>query len=268
MEKWLFALVALLVGGRAAVRSFERGAADDIRSHMATPRQGDVDLKVKPRFSLDGSLYSATFTGNDFTTDGLILVTQPEYSRVARIDHLRLDLSDVNITGLDVRRLQADIPGCRYDKTYGILKKRIRLTHSGLGWGRVEVTARALADFAQRKHSFITGLDLHLHDGKVTADGNAAFLGSTSRFHIEGELVAEDGTKLVLTNARVRLNGRWVSEDVAREFIKRFNPVIDEDKDLKLLDTLYIRQLTLKDDVLIAVGDTKIPVRPKKVTDE
>lgn len=261
MEKWLAALFLLLAGAREAVRSFERGAASDIRDRLQRP--GTLDVKVKPKFALNGSLHSATFRGSDFSTIGSPFLTEPRYSQSARIDRLRLSMKDVNITGLDVRLLQAEIPDCRYDKTYGIKAKRIRLTRSGVGKGRVEITARAIAEFAMRKYDFITDFHISFHAGRFRAHGTIHFQNGRFPFGVEGELEAEDGSRLVIAKASFTISGRPATPELAQALLKRLNPVIDEDRDLRLLDTLYIRKLTLEEDVLTAEGDVKIPTAPE-----
>ncbi|GMV37954.1 MAG: hypothetical protein AMXMBFR61_24620 [Fimbriimonadales bacterium] len=263
MEKWLLALAIVLIGGRHAVRSFEVAAAEDIRSKLPQP-EGVLDLKVKPRHLLsfaDGSMAEAAFFAEGIHTEGLPLFTEPTFSRAGHIETLRIRLRDSCITGLRVRDMWGEVPDCRYDWKYALSKKRIRLTESGVGRGRVEVSASALAEYLLAKNPMLESLTIRLRDGRFEAEGMARFL-ALMNFRVEGELEVEDGRRLNVVRASVTISGRQMEPAAAQAFVARLNPVVDETADLKLYGALIIRKLTLADDVLIAEGDMRIPVRP------
>ncbi len=261
MEKWTLVLFALFVGGRIATKSFEASAARDIQSRLTQP--GVVEIRIKPTslFSfLDGKLDKADFTGSHFETVGLPLLTETDYSTAGGIKSLHFRFQDVQLTGLRVASLEADIPDCRYDRTYAITKKRVRLTRSGIGWGRAEVTAESLAEFLSHKYQAMTGIRLELRNGAFVLTGSTTILRSVVAFRVTGRLEAKDGTKLVAVQCRLEMNGKPASQAATDDFLRKLNPVLDEDADLKLLDTIIIRKLTLENDRLIVEGDTKIPI--------
>lgn len=259
----MLALAVVVIGGRHAVRSFEVAAAEDIRSKLPQ-QEGRLDLKVKPRYLLsfaDGSMAEAAFFADGIHTEGLPLFTEPSFSRCGRIEMLTIRLRDSSITGLRVRDMWGEIPDCRYDWAYALGKKRIRLTESGVGRGRVEVTASALAEYLLAKNPMLEALTIHLREGKFEAEGTARFLAAMS-FRVEGELEVEDGRRLNVVRAIVNVSGRTMEPGAAQAFVDRLNPVVDETADLKLYGALIIRTLSLDDDVLIAEGDMRIPARP------
>ena len=263
MEKWLLALAIVIIGGRHVVRSFEAAAAEDIRSKLPQP-EGALDLKLKPRYLLsfaDGSLAEAAFFAEGIHTEGLPLFTEPTFSRAGRIEMLTIRLRDSSITGLRVRDMWGEIPECRYDWAHALHKKRIRLTESGVGRGRVEVSASALAEYLLAKNPMLEALTIRLRDGRFEGEGTARFL-APMNFRVEGELEVEDGRRLNVVRARVTVSGRQMEPAATQAFVDRLNPVVDETADLKLYGALIIRTLTLADDLLIAEGDMRIPVRP------
>jgi hypothetical protein len=263
LEKWILGLLVVLVAGRGAYRSFEDAAANDIRSRLVE-QTGAVELRVKPEglFGyMDGGLALARISGTAIGTDGMPFWTEPGYSQYARIGELRMRLTDVTVTGLRVKLLDVTIPDCRYDRGYAWSHKRIRITRSGTGTGRVEATAEALAEFLMRKYETLSDLELHLDDGKFEISGKVSILHAYP-FRASGDLAIEDGLRIVITKADVDLGGERLSEAAAQEFIKGLNPVLDEQEDLHLLDSIHMRKLTLEDDLLIVEGDAKIPIEP------
>jgi hypothetical protein len=263
VEKWLLALAIVIIGGRHAVRSFEVAAAEDIRSKLPEPK-GRLELKVKPRYLLsfaDGSMAEAAFFAKGIHTEGLPLFTEPTFSRAGHIETLTIRLRDSSITGLRVRDMWGEIPDCRYDWSYALTKKRIRLTESGVGKGRVEVSGAALAEYLLAKNPMLESLTIRLRDGRFEAEGTARFL-ATMSFRVEGEMEVEDGRRLNVVRASVTIGGRKLEPAAAQTFISRLNPVVDETADLKLYGALTICTLTLDEDLLVAEGDMRIPVRP------
>jgi hypothetical protein len=268
LSPWPLILGAgLLLGGFAGreVRSFERAAAADIASRL----QGD-SKEVKVGVELDGPfraatgrLAVATITARNFSLESLPLFTEPERSKKGRVDVLRLRLYDFNLRGLRIQELSADINDCRYDYNLAIREKKVRLSKSGFGPGYARVDAKALEDFILHKYSEIKSIKVQLKKYKVFVEGTGDFLLFKSNFYVIADLVPRNGTELWLENTIVFMDGVRVRDGSERALLQALNPVIDENKDLKLYGALRMERVAIHDGYLELFGTATIPELPK-----
>jgi hypothetical protein len=93
-------------------------------------------------------------------------------------------------------------------------------------------------------------------------DGFGEFLIAKTPFQVIAELEPVDGVRLVLAKPRIYFD--WVRTDelASDVLLKALNPVVDLEKDLGLLDAMSITGLKLRNGLLEAWGDTKIPEKP------
>jgi hypothetical protein len=257
-------LAGLIFGvGSSETRRFENAAASDISSRLGGQgRQVKVRTKFDPFLVLDGKIKSATITASSFTTEGLPLFTQPSASQKGRLGELKMVLTDFRLGPLPVRRLEARIPDCRFD--FGLAQRhgRIRLSRSGEGIGSVEVTEEALGSFILTKFREIKRVTVRLADGKAVVEGYGEFLVFNTNFRVEAGLSSPDGNTLVLTSAKIFLDGKEADEASRRVLLDLMNPVVDLDKDLKLYGAVRVSTISLENGLLKASGKTKIPDEP------
>ena len=74
----------------------------------------------------------------------------------------------------------------------------------------------------------------------------------------------------VFSNARASVANafsRRADEVSAQVLLDTLNPVVDLSKGLGLFDAVYVRQIRLRNGVLEATGDTKIPAKKQDGTD-
>ncbi len=261
----------LLVGGGLFFADqqkshFERKAAADILSKVIDGK-GRFEIKVQPSLlgGVTGEMEAATISGQDFALDELPLFTEPDRSTSGKIGELRLRLSDFTLRKLKVAELQADIPGCRYD--FGLARNhgQIRLSRSGQGTGFVKLRERDLAEYLVKKFREIKRCTVKLDGETVWVEGYGEFLIVNTEFAVIADLGIEDGTKLVLKNAKVYFD--WLRADGAAVdgLLKTLNPVVDLKKDMGLFDAVFVDEIKIQRGILTASGRTKIPVKP---TDE
>lgn len=253
----------ILHTANAEVRRFERAAADD----FATLLQGEgkrvhVQAKVGPE-GLWGDVHAVRIQASQFQTDGLPLFAEPSRSRKGHVGSLRIELENFVLTGLQVRRLTAEIPDCRFDFSYALRRKKMRLSQSGVGVGEVEITEKDLERFVQAKYPDIKRCTLKLDRDKVLFEGRAETRFLKADFWVAARLEPSEGTKIVLTYPRILLNGQVADEGTRSVLLKMLNPVIDLDRDLRLFGAVKAERVTLRDGVLRAYGAVHIPAKPQ-----
>ena len=262
----LVAAAIVLVGGfwaGAEERRFERLAAGEIAGKLQYVR-GPVTVNVRPNGLAGawGDLLSATISASDFTLDTLPLFTEPERSRAGHLGLLRLRLTDFSLRKLRVAELQADIPSCRYDLGLATRQGQMRLSRSGVGRGLVRVRESDLADYLVAKFHEIKRCTVRVDRGVVWVEGYGEFIVFKSDFQVIARLVAVDGDKLALADAKVYFDWRRADKAAAEAILKTLNPVVDLNKDLGLYGAIAVDRVTLENGLLTAEGATKIPVRP------
>ncbi|HMS56752.1 MAG TPA: hypothetical protein PKA27_15265 [Fimbriimonadaceae bacterium] len=251
--------------GSGQVRTFERLAADDIHKIL----QGESRVvSVKSRLNgviggALGDLSRVTIAASHFKTDTLPLYTEPDLSRSGKVRELRIELKDFVLAGLRCESLVASIPDCRFDYGLATRQKKIRLSESGVGTGTVKLLEEDLAAFILRKFKEIKTVSVQLLPDKAVVKGYGEFLIINTNFHVEAQLGTTDGSDLILTNCDIRFDGRQAEANAARVLLDTLNPVVELDKDLKLLDAVKVKGVKIRKGYLEAWGDTKIPIRPR-----
>jgi hypothetical protein len=84
----------------------------------------------------------------------------------------------------------------------------------------------------------------------------------TTNFLVVATLDFPGGRKLMLANSRILFDNRPAEPAAARALLNKLNPVVDFASDLGLADAITLKSITLRDGILEARGDTKIPVKP------
>jgi hypothetical protein len=250
--------------GAGQVRNFERIAAQEIASQL----QGEhKQVQVRASTGLEaawGDIGRVTITASNFRTEGLPFYTEPERSTRGVLRNLIIELSDFELTGLEVRRLRAEIPDNRFDLGLAMNQRQIRLSRSGVGEAEVEVTQEALERYLVRKFREIKRATIRIEKDKVFVDGLADLVLFESEFSLIARLEPLEGTKLALVDARIILGGELADDATRAAMMRTLNPVLDLDKDLLLHGAVTVDRLVLRDGVLRASGKAKIPQRPKE----
>lgn len=263
-------LAGLLFGvGSSEVRKFENAAAKDISSRLqGDAKQVKVRTKLDPFQAIGGRLKSGTITASQFSTDGLPFFTQPDGSKRGRLDELKIQLSDFELTGLKVKRLESRIPDCRFDFGLAQKKGQIRLTKSGIGTGSVELEQEALKEFVLKRFPTISKLSVNLEKGQATFNGTGRFVAFQADFKLVGQLVSLDGNTIVLKDAKVFVGDQEGNAIVTKAILDLLNPVLDLDKDLKLHGAIRIQNLELGKGTLKATGVAMVPDQPATVPEK
>ncbi len=256
---------ALFYFGHSEIRHFENLAANDIRSRL----NGD-HAKVSVRTELEGivggalgDLKKVTIRASDFETPGLPLFTEPDLSKRGLIRDLRIELGEFTIAGLHIQELVSNIPDCRFDYDLAIKKHKIRLSKSGVGRGEVVIRDRDLQAYILRKFGSIKRASVKIAGGRVLVEGYGEFLILKANFSVDAKLVAIEGTKLRLDDAKIALDGREATPAESKALMDALNPIIDLTRDLKLYDAIYVDEIQLDNGLLRAGGSTKIPDDPQ-----
>lgn len=257
-------LAGLLFGvGSSEVRRFEGAAARDIASRLqGESKQVKVRIKIDPFQAVGGRLKSGTITASDFISEGLPLFTQPDGSKRGRLDELKISLSDFELTGLQVKKLEARIPNCRFDFGLAQKKGQIRLTKSGIGTGSVEVDQPSLLSYISRRHPTLKNVQLRLLPDQILISGRGRFMAFEADVQIQSRLHSPDGSTIQLVDAVVLINGEKAVPVARDAVLKVLNPVVDLNRDLKLFGALTIESVQVGNNSLRASGRAHIPDHP------
>ncbi len=256
----LLIFAGAFVVGAKEVRVFEDHAAREIGSKLGGEhKRVQVRSKLGPE-ALFGDVYAVTISASNFTTEGLPLFTEPNRSQRGILRTLNLDLRDFTLRDLHVQSLRASIPDCRFDLGLALGKREIRLSRSGVGESEVRLSAQDLQDFIPIKFREVKKVVVRLEKDKVFVDGYGEFVLFDAEFSIVARVEPLDGTKLVLSHARILIDGKPAEASVAKVLLDTLNPVIDLDRDLSLFGAVNVEKIKVADGLLIAVGKTRIPI--------
>ncbi|HRK20500.1 MAG TPA: LmeA family phospholipid-binding protein [Fimbriimonadaceae bacterium] len=263
---WALAALGLAFGlGSREVRRFESLAANDIASVL-----NGESKAVRVRSELNGFVGGAlgdmkrvTIEARSFQTDSLPLFCEPERGTKGKVRELQIRLSDFVLGGLRVESLEATIPDCRFDYDLAVRERKIRLSRSGVGEGRVRLKEDDLEAFILRKFREIKRVDVRLDRNRVYVKGFGEFIVVQTDFEVIAKLQPVEGNKLLLTDAKVFF-GEFVADPLVRDLVLRtLNPVVDIDADLGLNGAMQMEGLEIADGKVEAWGKAKIPDRPK-----
>ncbi len=261
MNAILLILAGVFLVGAKEVRAFEGHAAREIASKLGGQHKSvRVRSKIGPE-ALFGEVHAVTITASKFTTEGLPLFTEPERSQRGVLRMLNLDLQDFTLGDLHVQSLKASIPNCRFDLGLALGKRQIRLSRSGVGPGEVVLSSGDLEAFIPIKFREVKRVKVRLEKDKVFVDGYGEFVLFDAEFSIVARVEAQGGNKLILSHARILIDGKPATPDAAKALLDTLNPVIDLDKDLLLAGAMTIEKITVSEGRLLALGKTTIPIK-------
>lgn len=260
----LVGLLGAYLFGRGEVARFESDAARDILATL-----GGTSAKVEIRSSLGpeaifGDVASVSINAGGFHTDGLPLFTEPGRPRTGWVRNLHLDLHDFSLRGLRVESLQADIQDSAFDLGLAISRRKIRLSRSGVGPGKVVLLAKDIQDFILKKFKEVKRCSVRIDRDKIWIEGFGEFIIFKTDFMLVGRLEAQDGTKLIVNHARILFDGKVADEGAKQALLDTLNPVIDLRTDLGLFDAVRVEKITARDGRVVVAGTVKIPDLPKE----
>ncbi|MEX2244015.1 MAG: hypothetical protein WD716_09250 [Fimbriimonadaceae bacterium] len=259
-----FALLALGLGyGDIQVERFERDAAREIASQLGGDNK-TVRVQARPD-GLGvawGRVESATIEARDFSLTQLPFFTEPERSKAGWLGNLTISLKEFDLRGLRIAELHAEIPNSRYDLGLARRERVFRLSKSGEGTGWVKVREDDLADYIVRKYAEVKSCTVRVDRDVVWVEGYGEFLIVNSNFTIIARLVPEEGTRLVLTDAKVYFDWVRAEPEAAKVLLELLNPVVDLHTELGLFDAIYVTDVRLRDGFVLASGRTRVPIRP------
>jgi len=244
------------------VHRFERLAAQEIGTKIGgEARLVKVKTIVGPEAAF-GEVHRATLTATRFDADGLPLFTEPQRSKSGQLRTFEIDLSDFTLRGLHVDHLRATLDNCRFDLPLAARNHMFRLSRSGSGPGEVVVSDRDLGAFILQKFYEVKTVFVKIENGRILVQGHGEFLLLSTDFEIDARLQVEEGTKLVLRDARIKFDGQPAGDELNKVLLDTLNPVVDLDQDLGLHGAMNVDRLILKDGLIRALGSVTIPNLP------
>jgi hypothetical protein len=249
--------------GSGEIHRFESQAALDLSSKLdGEAKKVTIKTRVGPEI-IFGEVFQARLEASDFSADGLPLFTEPKRNKFGYLKHLEMSFRHFNLRNLPIDRLDVSIPDSRFDLPFAAKKYKFRLSQSGLGTCSVQISASDLAAFIPKKFHEIKAVSVRFDRGMILVEGHAELLFLSTDFFVVSHLVPLDGTKLLLSDARVLFDGESVEADSAKILLDLLNPILDLDRDLGLHGAVHLRSIDLSSGILSATGTTTIPDLPK-----
>jgi len=260
---WFTGLAILFGLAVSESQRFERAVAADIALRLEGRAKR---VRVRARFDTSRQLSVVTIHARDFRTDQLPLFAESQREGLGELDELTLRLERFRLAGLDVERLDAVIPDCRYDLGLALRHRQIRLQSSGVGIGSVTVSQDALGPWITSRFREIKSATVRLDRHHVEVTGEAEFLVAKARFRVIAELGIESSNRIVLSNARIWMDDRPAEPLARAALLDLLNPVVDLNRDLKLFDAIRMTELRIGRGRLTALGTVRIPTQPTETT--
>ena len=171
-------------------------------------------------------------------------------------------MADFRLRGLLVAELKVDIPDCRFDLGLARSEGKLRLTRSGEGTGTVRIAEDSLAEYIVGKYAEIKSATVRVYNDVVWVEGYGEFLFVKTEFAVIASVLVEDGSRLVLTDAKIYFDWQRADPVAVQALLRILNPIIDLDADLGLHGAITVERVRLRDGVLEASGSARIPIKP------
>jgi len=248
--------------GSKEVKRFEHLAATDLASHLEGPKK-QVKVKIRLGSLRPGHLREAVIEASGFSTPSLPLWTEPWRSKEGRIDKLIIHLSDFEIGGLPVDKLDIELADCRWDVACAVKEGKIRLSRSGSGTFKATISQDGIVRYLAARYPFIKASSFEIETYKILFSGSLATpLGSTS-FDLVAVPRLHGSSGLSLDPAYLSFGGRRTDVRQEPALQRIFDPVLDLDRDFGLRGALLIDRLSLTNKLLDITGSATIPNREK-----
>lgn len=249
--------------GGQEVRRFENLATADLASRLEGPSKR-VSVKVKLGSLRLGHLSEAAIDASGFSTKTLPLWTEPQRSKQGIINRLTIRLSDFEIGGLPVERMDIELTNCRWDVSYAVKEGKIRLSRSGRGTFSARITSQGVSQFLKNRYPQIQPTSLHIDPYKIAA----SFEVGTPFGKLNLEMIATasiwKSSGLSLNPAYLAFNGRSLSADEQKGVLRLFQPAIDLDRDFGLAGALALEEIVLGAERMVLTGRAYIPEQPSE----
>ena len=265
LKNVVFGLFSLFVIHGSLERRVNHDAARQVMDSFN--HTGTVHTRVESRgvFGVFGNkLYSVDIMGDGLISERLPFFSTPRSGWKGSIRHLRLHLTNLTLKGLPVERFDADIPDVTYDIGQATYKDWLVIRGACRGPGSVQIGAEGLQTFVLRKYKkLMSEVKVEFLKEGVGISGNLNLFGKPTPFSATGTLVTRDKRYLDLTQPKIEMNGKPVSEALTLTILKQINPVLDIETDLGLGGYFTLERIQFSAGHIIASGETGIPIKPK-----
>lgn len=160
------------------------------------------------------------------------LVEHPAPPKVGRVEHLELDLRNLQFGELPVERLRVAFDDVRYD--FGALKNRSQLRLISFSNGRVLLGVRgsSLSSLFALRAPEVSSPSVEVRDGEIILRGVRDVLGNPTPVEVRGPVVAH-GQNIEIGSARVLVNDAALPPALAAPIVRGINPLFRFDPEGK-----------------------------------
>lgn len=246
------------------VHQLERRAARDVRAHLEGEGAKVIVRAVPdgPVNAVAGILQCAEIQASLFSAQDLPFYVEPDRKRDGSIRMLVIDLHNFRLRNLSVESLHAEIPNCKFDVFQMLNHGRIRLSRSGEGTARVDLSADAIAAYLKSRYHEITSCSVRLCADKLWVEGTLDLGVIRSTFRVRSGLTLAGTQVFRLAQPTLWLDGVRVDPKSSAAVMRFFDPVVDLDRDLHLQGAMDVSGFSCGYGHLLAWGKARIPVRP------
>lgn len=252
---------ALIVIHGSLEHRIQQDAMRQVRKAFAGP--GSVQVRIAPEglFGvLGGDFRAVDVHGERLRVDSLPFTLDPKAGADGSIHHLRLHLQEVSLSGLPVKRFDADVPGIRFDIGRTLRRNEIVLSRAGTGKAEATITAEGLRTYILSKYEqTLSDVQVWTQNKRLFILGRGRLFGTPMPFVASCLLIPRDGRYVDLARATIQMNGVLMSPQNAALMTAQFNPVLDIVRDLGLGGYLTMTQVEIGDGIVTIRGQATLP---------
>ena len=173
--------------------------------------------------------------------------------KVGRVEHLELDLKNLQFGELPVERLHVAFDNVRYD--FGALKNHSQLRLISFSNGRVLLGVRgsALSSLFALRAPEVRKPSVEVRNGEIILRGERDVLGNPTPVEVRGPVVAR-GQNIEIGSARVLVNDAALPPALAEPIVRGINPLFRFDPENKGPFLLQINSIRSENGVMEVQG--------------
>jgi len=249
--------LALLQGWVA--HRIERAAEREIGRSV---HGGIIRAEIEPRglFGLlIGQSYRTRVHARGFQGELLPFRLTPGGGARATTRFLDLDFQDIQVRGIPIRHLKAEIPFTTVDISKALLEEQIVLRSAGEGRAEAVLDEEGLKIFIERKFPQFKKVVVRLSPDWAHMAAETQILGVTTQLEAKGKVIPVNGRNLHLANPVIFLDGKEAAPELTQNLLQRINPIVDLEGDLGIGDYLFMTEAHLGMGTLTIRGRATVP---------
>ncbi len=262
LQYGVLAIGLLLVLHVGLMKSVERRAYEEVHNEFGAHSTVRVTMVPSGIFGLEANHWRNIIIGvHDAHLSDLPLYLHPHSSWRGEIDRLTLKMSNLDLSGIAVDRLTAEIPRVTYDAADAVFRGRLQLRSAHSGPARIWVGDTGLEEFIARKYSrILRSVAVRISNGRVFLTAQLNLLGTWMPIDGQFHLREIGGRYVYLTQPVVVLNHQPATPGLSAAVAKQVNPVLDTVTDLGLQGVFRMSSVAIHGIDVQFLGTMQLPI--------